>query len=312
MTHRPKSVLLAYDGSESSAAAIAAAGRFLPGRRAVVCHVWSGVSRAIFHSDSSALPATLQDAAEELDQADATAAAQVAEDGTRLARAAGFEATPLAEREQRKTWRALLEAAARVDASLVVAGAHGLSGFGRALLGSVSTGIVHHASVPVLVVPGPAGEERTDGPLLLCYDGSDAASRAIHVAGRELAARDALVLHVWGSWVAEAPALAGVSRTVLGMAKELDELAAAQSGGRTAEGVRVAEGAGFAAEALSERAAGPTWRAVLDLADEHACEAIVVGSRGLSGISAALGSVSNGVVHHSRRPVLVVPPRGER
>jgi nucleotide-binding universal stress UspA family protein len=31
-----------------------------------------------------------------------------------------------------------------------------------------------------------------------------------------------------------------------------------------------------------------------------------------SGISTVLGSVSNGVVHHGRRPVLVVPGEDER
>jgi len=39
--------------------------------------------------------------------------------------------------------------------------------------------------------------------------------------------------------------------------------------------------------------------------------AIAVGSRGFTGISAALGSISNGVVHDSRRPVLVVPAETE-
>lgn len=312
MTDQSKPVLLAYDGSESSATAIAVAGQLLAGRKAVVCHVWSGLSHAIFHTDPSALPAALRDAAEALGQADATAAAQVAEEGTRLARAAGFEATPLAAREERKTWRALLETAARIDAALVVTGAHGLSGMGRVVLGSVSIGVVHHATVPVLVVPGTTSDERTDGPLLLCYDGSEAATRAIDVAGREFGGRSALVLHLWESWVAEAPALAGVSGTVHGMAEELDEIAKEQSGDRIAEGVRVADGAGFAAEGLSERATGPVWKSVLDIADDHGCAAIVVGSRGLTGFSAALGSVSNGVVHHSRRPVLVVPPVGER
>ena len=96
------------------------------------------------------------------------------------------------------------------------------------------------------------------------------------------------------------------------MAAKLDKVADEQSSDRTAEGVQVAESAGFDAEGLSERAIGPAWKAVLDAADEHSSAAIVVGSRGLTGISAALGSVSNGVVHHSRRPVLVVPPEEER
>jgi nucleotide-binding universal stress UspA family protein len=72
--------------------------------------------------------------------------------------------------------------------------------------------------------------------------------------------------------------------------------------------VELAEDAGFDATGLSERATGAGWIAARDAANRHACAAIVLGSRGLTGISAALGSVSNGVVHNSRRPVLVVPP----
>jgi nucleotide-binding universal stress UspA family protein len=93
---------------------------------------------------------------------------------------------------------------------------------------------------------------------------------------------------------------------------ELDEIADDQSADRCVEGVALAGSAGFEVEGLSERATGPVWRTILDIADRYDCAAIVVGSRGLTGISAALGSVSNGVVHHSRRPVLVVPPGEER
>jgi nucleotide-binding universal stress UspA family protein len=305
-------VLLAYDGSPSSATAIAVAGKILPGRRALVCHAWTGLSRVMLHADPGQLPSPLRDAAEELDMADLEAAESVAAEGARLARAAGFDATPLAVREGRKTWRALLEAADSHGASLVVAGAHGVSGLSRAVLGSVSTGLVHHSALPVLVVPAARAEETIDGPLLLCYDGSEGAKRAIEAAAELFEARRALVLHFWESWVAEAPALAGASKTVAGMAAELDEIADEQSADRCAEGVAAAEMAGFHVEGLSERATGPAWMAVLDAAHEHDCAAIVVGSRGLTGISAALGSVSNGVVHHSRRPVLVVPPEEER
>jgi nucleotide-binding universal stress UspA family protein len=48
---------------------------------------------------------------------------------------------------------------------------------------------------------------------------------------------------------------------------------------------------------------------VLQFADERDAVTIVLGSRGVSGVkSLILGSVSHGVVHHSHRPLLVVPP----
>jgi nucleotide-binding universal stress UspA family protein len=34
---------------------------------------------------------------------------------------------------------------------------------------------------------------------------------------------------------------------------------------------------------------------------------IVIGSHGISGLGGLLGSVAAGVVHHARRPVLVIP-----
>jgi nucleotide-binding universal stress UspA family protein len=48
-------------------------------------------------------------------------------------------------------------------------------------------------------------------------------------------------------------------------------------------------------------------QAILRAADEYEAMAVVVGSRGRSGWrSMLLGSVSNAVVHHSTKPVLVV------
>jgi nucleotide-binding universal stress UspA family protein len=59
----------------------------------------------------------------------------------------------------------------------------------------------------------------------------------------------------------------------------------------------------------AERDAATVWRAVLATADEENAEVIVLGSRSRSGLtSVLLGSVSYGVVHHSARPVLIVPP----
>jgi nucleotide-binding universal stress UspA family protein len=50
--------------------------------------------------------------------------------------------------------QSLCEVAARHDVRLVIIGAHGWNRVGRLIHGSVSTYVLHHASVPVLVVHG--------------------------------------------------------------------------------------------------------------------------------------------------------------
>ncbi|MGZ8648609.1 MAG: universal stress protein [Solirubrobacteraceae bacterium] len=53
---------------------------------------------------------------------------------------------------------------------------------------------------------------------------------------------------------------------------------------------------------------GNTWATLVHLANESKPAAIVLGSRGRSGVkSLLLGSVSAGVAHHSEVPVVVVP-----
>ena len=71
--------------------------------------------------------------------------------------------------------------------------------------------------------------------------------------------------------------------------------------------MEAAEAAGFTATPVIAEALGPVWQAIVRVADERDAAAIVLGSRGLSGVKAALlGSVSSGVVQHATRPVLVV------
>ena len=84
------------------------------------------------------------------------AASSVAAQGAALATHAGLIATAdVVEATFDGTWRAILERADAEDASLIVIGARGLSAFQSFILGSVSHGVVQHASRPVLVVPPP-------------------------------------------------------------------------------------------------------------------------------------------------------------
>ena len=81
-------------------------------------------------------------------------------------------------------------------------------------------------------------------------------------------------------------------------------------GTTAADGVAEAEGVGLDATGAAILSHGQVWATIVNAADEEDVAAIVVGSRGRSAVaSAVLGSVANGVVHHSSRPVVVVPAR---
>jgi nucleotide-binding universal stress UspA family protein len=145
----------------------------------------------------------------------------------------------------------------------------------------------------------------TDGPILLCYDGSENADHAIEVAARLLGARRSVVLDV-GPPITAAESLATISPVVPGAAFE--ELNTADALTRARAGAERARSAGFDAQARATIGA-PTWEGIVDAADEIDAAVIVLGSRGLSGAREVLvGSVSHEVAEHSRRPVLIVPP----
>jgi nucleotide-binding universal stress UspA family protein len=150
-----------------------------------------------------------------------------------------------------------------------------------------------------------------DTPILICYDGTTDADRAIETAARLLgAARRAVVLDV-GPVVTPAESVAMMSSVVPGNAFE--DLNASEAGRVAARGGDIARSFGFDAEARDALAA-PTWEGIVDVADELDAPVIVIGSRGLNGLREALdGSLSHQVAEHAGRPVLIVPPpHGER
>jgi len=187
------------------------------------------------------------------------------------------------------------------DARMVVVGSRGLGAFRRLLVGSVSSGLLHHAHCPVAVVrtdPADADLRGDDAPVLLGVDGSPASEDATALAFDEASRRgvDLVALHAWSDvgiyWMLGADWHEYETR---------------------------------ASELLAERLAG--WqeqypdvrvrrRVVCDkpaywLTEEsRRAQLVVVGSHGRGGFAGmSLGSTSSAVAQTSSAPVIVVRNR---
>jgi len=185
------------------------------------------------------------------------------------------------------------------DADMVVVGSRGMGAFSRALLGSVSTGLVHHAHCPVAVIHEDPPAVAPDAPVLVGIDGSAASLSATEIAFAEASRRgvDVVAMHAWRdiTTVYEIPGL--------------------DAGQLEAE----------ARLELSERLAGFEERypdvkvhqlVVCDQPSrqlvEHAktAQLVVVGSHGRGGFAGMLlGSVSTTVIHAVKSPAIVARPR---
>ena len=142
------------------------------------------------------------------------------------------------------------------------------------------------------------------GPLILCYDGSAAAEHAIRIApilvGRGRAAR---VLYTYKPTERSL----GVAQGITGGRIDAPVLGEADAHAVVDRGVAIARDAGFEADALLKVADRRTAVLVAETAEELDAPAIVMGTRGLSGLkSAVLGSVAREVVNAYHRPVVLV------
>lgn len=309
MRDATSTILIGYDGSDDADAAIRSAGDLLGPRPAVVAHVWDSLAALLLHTDVESLTGPMEESARELDEEEAQRAEHIAARGAELAEAAGLRARPVTARGKPKAWPTLLDLAGEHRAAAIVVGSRGLGEVQSALLGSVSSGVVDHAHLPVLVVP-PLKEEHAPGPVVIGYDGSEQAGAAIVATGRLFSVREIILQTVWRS-CGEAAA-AGVGGAPVGVVVQAVSQMDAEvrlAAQRTAEeGARLA-----AAEGLEVRpeavCGGSAWRTLLDTARTHRAAAVVVGSRGRSHLGAALtGSVSRALVHHAPAPVFVVRP----
>ena len=151
-----------------------------------------------------------------------------------------------------------------------------------------------------------------DGPIVLAYDGSSAARQAVAAAAALLPSRKTLVITVWEpalGHAAAAPPPAATATLVVDPAAGLDVGSdqRASAARMSHEGAELARSLGLDAEAIATADAGNVASTIVELASRHDAAAIVVGSRGLSGLRSRLeGSTSKDVVKRAPCPVVVV------
>jgi nucleotide-binding universal stress UspA family protein len=182
------------------------------------------------------------------------------------------------------------------SAQMIVVGCRGHGALARGLLGSISTGLAHHAHCPVAIIhdEDPLMPHPSKAPVVVGVDGSPASENAVAIAFEQASFRgvDLLAVHAWSdTGVFEFP---GADWSTLQAAGE---------------------------QTLSERLAGwqerypdvPVRRVVVAdkparqlLEQAESAQLLVVGSHGRGGIAGMLlGSVSTSVLHGARLPVII-------
>lgn len=152
-------VLFCYDGSEDSAAAMAAAGELIARPvPAVVLTVWQTAAALLARAGGFAVGYGNE---QKFDAEETRLAWEAAEEAAARGRELGYETIPRVEEAKEGAARTIIEVADELDARLVVCGRRGRGIVTSTLLGSVSHAVLTHAARPVLIVPKARAGRRT-------------------------------------------------------------------------------------------------------------------------------------------------------
>lgn len=183
-------------------------------------------------------------------------------------------------------------------ATMIVVGSRGSGGFAGLLLGSVAHHLTQVAACPVITVPSP--ELPVANRVVVGVDGTQDNEAAIEFAFAEADLRGAELRAVL-SW--SAPVSSGPG-DLIPLVYDLDDAQADESRvlAEALAGLRQAR-PDVAVDAQAVR--GHPVRVLADRASDAVL--LVVGRHAGGRVSAAVGSVAHGVLHHATCPVAVVP-----
>lgn len=145
-----KVVLFCYDGSDGSKTALRAAAQLIKPADAVVLVVWTRAEVQLARAGSFLVAIPNEG---EVDEKEAAAAQQIAEEGAAGARTRGYKASARVAEANESVARTIDEVAQEIDAGLIVCGQRGRGEMRSALLGSVSHALASHTKRPVLIAP---------------------------------------------------------------------------------------------------------------------------------------------------------------
>jgi nucleotide-binding universal stress UspA family protein len=180
----------------------------------------------------------------------------------------------------------ILHAAERRNVDLIVVGTHSPHGWRRALLGSVSEGVLHASHCPVLVVPGRAHANAITH--IVCpVNFTEVARDSLQIAGT--------IAHVLG---------ARLTAVHVDESEEVHHVAAAQKHIRSWVGTELQDACSYRELVLRGGAA----ERVLDCADDLGADFLVIGAQHkFFRDSTVLGTTTDRLIRFASAPVLVVP-----
>jgi nucleotide-binding universal stress UspA family protein len=145
-----KPVLFCYDGSDGAKTALYAAGELIKPADAVVLVVWTAAAVQLSRAGSFVVAVPNEG---EIDEQEAAAAREIAEEGAAGAREHGYNASARTAQASESVAKTIDEIARELDAALVVCGQRGRGAITSALLGSVSHALAAHTKRPLLIAP---------------------------------------------------------------------------------------------------------------------------------------------------------------